>query len=469
MAEVTLVAAGDVLGDRYVLRSQAWATPIGAVWNARDRTLERPVLVQFLDDELAKDRAAVKAFTKAAARVAQVTDPSVVQVLDIGEDPPFAVLEHAGGGRLSDRLAKGRAMEVPQAARIALSLARGLEALHARGAWHGSLAGDTVLLDAEGRAKILSIGAAETVRAAGRSAPDPSQPEGYRPPERDPIPQDADRWALAALLYHMLTGRAPARAAAPARALRRSLPPQIDHLLRRALAADQGSRPSLDEFEGALAPFARVIPSEARTPRFAASEFRWLVPVLIIVALGIAALTFGVKFATDLAHRRETRSTPSTSASVPASGQPLAIESVNDFDPPPGNGEEHSDRIDRVTDDDPDSSWATVGYSSADIGGKPGVGIILDLGATKPLARAEISTGFPGWGGEIRVANALGERATDFTKVADFTANQDETKISLPPGTRGRYVLVWITRLVNDGADSHFPWRATITDAKLFA
>src|SRR5688500_3516249 len=129
MAEPAMVAAGDVIGERYVLRSPSWTSPIGPLWQARDKTLDRTVLVQFLSPELARDRAAVRAFTKAASRVAQVTDASVVQVLDIGENPAFAVLEHAGGGRLSDRLASGRAMEVPQASRIALGVARGLEAL----------------------------------------------------------------------------------------------------------------------------------------------------------------------------------------------------------------------------------------------------------------------------------------------------------------------------------------------------
>lgn len=466
MSGTTLVASGDVIGERYVLRSPAWTSAVGAVWLARDRILERTVLVQFLSSDYAADRAAVKAFTKAAARVAQVTNASVVQVLDIGEDPPFAVLEHAGGGRLSERLASGRPFEVPQAARIALGVARGIEALHSRGAWHGSLSPDNVVLDAEGRAKIFSVGAAEAAKAVGRPVADPAQPAGYRPPEQDPIPQDADRWALAALLYNMLTGRPPDRPPTPPKNLRRSLPPQIDHLVRRALAVDQVQRPSLDEFEGALGPFARVLPSDARAPRFAASEFRWLVPAIVIVGLGIAALTFGVKFATDLARDRDRPSPTATATST--AGEPLAIVDVTDFDPA-GNGEEHADRLDEAIDDDPESSWATVGYSSEDVGGKPGVGIIFDLGSVKQVGRAMISTGFPGWEAEIRVADDIGEEPGDFTAIATFTATEGTTTVSLPASARARYVLVWVTRLAKDNADQKFPWRATITEAAFFA
>lgn len=464
MARSTPTASGDVLGDRYVLRARAWTSLIGPVWEGRDRKLERPVFVQLLDPQIEAEHRAVRAFQNTASLVAQVSSPGIIQVLDIGDDPPFAVIEHASGGRLSDRLAGGRPIQIQEATRIALALARGLEAMHARGLWHGALSPESILIDAEGRAKLLAIGATESKAALGRSA---EQPAGYRPPETAPIPADADRWALGALLYQMVTGRAPDPIPVPARQIRRSVPAPLDALLRRTLAADQTLRPTLDEFQGALAPFARAMPSDARTQRFAASEFRWLVPVIVIVALAIGALTVGVKVAADFAKRRnaEPSASPTT---VDPKGDTLTIVDVRDFDPPPGNGEEHPDRVDLATDGDETTSWATVGYRSSNIGGKPGVGLLVDLGESRRIGGARIVTSFAGWEGEVRVADAEGERSTDYTSVATFTA-QDESTITLPAGTTGRFVLVWITSVAKDNADAAFPWRATITELSFTA
>jgi hypothetical protein len=284
-------APGDILGERYVLKHSEWQTPLGPVWLARDRVLDRAVLVQFLSQTLAADASTRRAFQKAAARIAQIGGPGLLQVYDIGDVPAFAVLEHASGGRLAERLDAGP-MRPTDAARASLAIARGLESLHDRGSWHGSLSPATVLFDEEGRAKIFAVGAADTARAATKVKLDADQPAGYRTPEKDPIPADADRYALAALTYQMLTGSPPEKGLS-ARAKRRGVPQQIDALLTRSLAADPKVRPSLDEFEAALAPFARVIPSDVKEPRFAIAEFRWLVPVIVVIALAVAAITFG--------------------------------------------------------------------------------------------------------------------------------------------------------------------------------
>src|SRR5207237_5201689 len=126
----------------------------------------------------------------------------------IAAQPAFAVLEHASGGRLIDRLSAGP-IRTTDGARAAHASARGLESLHERGSWHGSLSPSTVLFDEEGRAKIFAVGAADTARANPKVDLSSEQPVEYRTPEKDPITADADRYALAALAYQMITGGTP--------------------------------------------------------------------------------------------------------------------------------------------------------------------------------------------------------------------------------------------------------------------
>jgi hypothetical protein len=452
-------APGDLLGERYALKKAEWSSPLGAIWLARDRVLDRPVLIQLLRDDLTSDPEVRKRFLKAAARSAQMTHAGILRVFDIGDEPAFVVLEHAAGGRLAERLRSG-SLRVSDAARAALAIARGLEALHERGGAHGSLAPTNVLFDAEGRAKMLVLSDA----APGVHGVDPmsEQPPGYRPPESDPLPSEADRFALAALTYHMLTGSAP-----DGRSHRLALPSAIESLLRRALSAEPARRPSLDEFIGALAPFARVELPQARGPRLSASEFRWLIPVVLIIAIAALAGTIGVSVVQNLARERETPAEASPSPTVAAT-QPIDVSDVSDFDPQ-GDGQEGPEDVVRAIDGDARTVWRTTGYASPDLGGiKEGVGLLFDLGEEVPLRSVRVQSTLEGWEAQIRVASDAGEDAEDFARAATFTATT-QNDVPMPAGTSGRYVLLWITSLANDDDGERYPFRAEVAEVEFFA
>jgi len=449
-------AVGDVLGERYSLRKPEWNWAEGQVWLARDRVLDRAVLVQILSPEVEADRTAAHAFQKAAAQAAQFTHPGLLRIFDIGSSPTFVVFEHATAGRLADRLRAGP-LRPEEAARAALGMARGLEALHERGTWHGALSPETVLFDEEGRAKILATGIADASERAAAAVP-----AAYRAPEPDALPADADRYALAALTSHMLTGKAPEPGVSAAQQ-RKGVPASLSALLARALSPDASRRPGLDEFVGALAPYARVIPREARGPHIRRSELSWLVPVALIVALAAVAGTVGVQIARNLAR------TPSPEASAtPTSGPIITIADASDFDPPPGNSAEHPEHVGRAIDGDPRTSWATLGYRVASMSPKKGVGLLFDLGAARAISSVRVESTLPGWSAEIRTSNVAGTSADDFRVVTSFTAGS-ETPVALRAGTRARYVLLWITQLVNDGSESDFPFRAAVSEVEFLA
>ncbi|MBI4728242.1 MAG: protein kinase [Acidobacteria bacterium] len=447
---------GRLVAGRYLLQRVAWTSPLGDVWSARDRVLDRPVAVQTLAPLIARAQEARHAFRRAAARAAQLSHPGLLQIYDIGTDPEFVVLEAAPGGRLADRMDAGP-LDVSEAARIALAVARALEALHEDGGWHGALSPATVALDVEGRPKVLGAGLAEVPAPVGHA-----RPPGYLPREREPSPDVADRFALAALTYQMVTGRAPDRMTAPARSLRRRLPAALDALLTRSLSADPAERPRLDSFMASLAPFARAEAPRAREPLLArTSEFRWLAPVAFILALAAVAIVLGTKIPADLGRSRPPRSHAPSAA-------PLAVASVADFDPPPGNGEENPRIAADAADGNPLTSWKTVGYRSADLGGgKHGVGLVFDLGAPRALARIRVRSTLPGWAAEWRAADSDGTRVADYRLIGSFTASED-TIVPLPRAPRGRYFLLWITRLAQDDSQSEFPWRAFVSEVEFF-
>ena len=458
---------GDVLGDRYIMRKSEWNSALGPVWSARDRVLDRAVLVQFLSPALAADPRAGRTFSKASARIAQVSHPGVLRVYDIGESPAFAVFEYPPGGRLAERLSAGP-LGATEGARAALTLARGLEALHQHGAFHGTLSPSSVLLDEEGRAKILANGATDTVGTSG-DAPVREQPPGYVPPEPNATPEERDRYALAALTYHMLTGRAPI-GGTTAKMPGRGVPAGLDQLLRRALSVVPSERPTLDSFVGALAPFARVVPRDARSKRFRSGEFRWLVPTAIIVVLGTLAATVGVQLSQDYVRRHQPQATRAPSPR-PGPGVPVQGGTVSDFDPEgakPGPGHENPGLTGKSIDGDPRTYWRTENYQRIDVGGKSGVGLLFDLGDLKAVRSVRVQSTLPGWEAQVRVASVAGTSASDFTVAGMFTAATDQT-VSLRARTRARFVLLWITRLTDDGSHNTNPYRAEVAEVEFFS
>jgi hypothetical protein len=434
-------------------------SPLGPVWIGRDTVLNRPVAIQTLSPEAGREAPVRKRFLRAAARAGQVSHPALLQVYDIGDNPPFAVFEYAPRGRLKERLDSGP-LPTMDAARIALALARGLEELHQRGGAHGWVTPDTVLIDDEGRPKLAALGVADAARAVAELQSRVVVPAGYRTPETDPLPADADRFALAALTYHMMTGRPPGRPPKPARQVRRHVPLTVERLLAHALDRDPARRPTFDEFERTLGPFARVEPPRVRQPRFVRAEFRWLFPVLLIIAIGAAAVVVGTRVSF------ETRSAGGGARS-PAASRPIAVAAVRDFDPL-GNGEENASLASKAIDGDLVTAWRTKQYSTARLGGgKPGVGLVFDLGSAHALRRIRVRSTLPGWEAEWRVAATEGDRPNDYRAVTTFTAGEDAT-VTLPPGTRARYVLLWITKLAQDEAASNLPYRAFVNEVQFF-
>lgn len=144
-------------------------------------------------------------------------------------------------------------------------------------------------------------------------------------------------------------------------------------------------------------------------------------------------------------------SQPSSSAAKPQTGQPIAVVGAKLLDPPPGDGKENPDRINLSYDGNTGTTWPTLQYKgSANFGNlKPGVGIVYDLGSEQTVGSVKITTTLPGAMVEIRTGTEAQAGSLDaYPVVVPDTQLTGETTITLPEGTKTRYVVVWITKLV---------------------
>jgi tetratricopeptide (TPR) repeat protein/tRNA A-37 threonylcarbamoyl transferase component Bud32 len=201
---------------------------MGVVYKARQKSLKRLVALKML---LSGDQAQpqeLARFRSEAEAIARLNHPNIVQIYEVGEHQgrPFFSLELLEGGSLASKL-MGTPQDAGTAARVVETLARAVHAVHECGIIHRDLKPGNVLLTGgpdvplgECMAKIGDFGLAKALDAdAGQTGsgqvvgtPSYMAPEQAKEGPRQLGPA-VDVYALGAILYDLLTGRPPFKAA----------------------------------------------------------------------------------------------------------------------------------------------------------------------------------------------------------------------------------------------------------------
>jgi serine/threonine-protein kinase len=216
---------------------------MGVVYKARQTSLHRTVALKVIERG---ERARFQVEAEAAARLEH---PNIVPVYGVGDcdGQAYLCMKYVEGTTLA-RLVADSPLPPREAARYTLLVARAVHYAHEHGILHRDLKPANVLIDGEGRPYVSDFGLAKQVEGgpslttSGAILGTPS----YMPPEqasgrRGKLSPAADVYSLGSVLYELLTGRPPFRAATPLDTLLlvldqepvppRQLNPQVDRAL----------------------------------------------------------------------------------------------------------------------------------------------------------------------------------------------------------------------------------------------
>jgi eukaryotic-like serine/threonine-protein kinase len=187
---------------------------MGVVYRARDTRLERDVALKFLPPHLGLDPRAKSRFMVEARAAAALDHPNICTVHEIGEAGDgrlFIAMACYDGRVLKDRIAEGP-LPPEEAVEIAIGIARGLAAAHARGIVHRDVKPANVMLTADGGVKLLDFGVAKLADVTITQSGVTPGTVAYMAPEQvrgENADARSDLWSLGVVLYEMLAGVRP--------------------------------------------------------------------------------------------------------------------------------------------------------------------------------------------------------------------------------------------------------------------
>ncbi|MCF8554704.1 MAG: protein kinase [Candidatus Nanopelagicales bacterium] len=459
--------ANDRIFDgRYALDVQVASSLSSPIWRAMDLSLKRWVNLILLPTS---DLRSVKLLQE--CQLAAVNDRrDVVSILDVIPDGKISSANDSAShdryvgivtewldGETLDRLIvrRGEVLPIEQALRQLGTITNTLMHAHSLNVFHRRLRPHNVIFSPGQEVRLAGFGVDSALLG---------------PDSNDGVAQDIK--GVGQLLFVMITGMWPlgsvdslpaalsdggAGLVLPSQ-VHGGVRPYIDQMYKRT---QDGTFTSMRQVLDALS-VGEVEESESlqnRVSRLTASSVTWTPPqsagsskIRSTLIAGLSVLVFGWfgwQLLTSNFYRSDsdiavlTSPLPSMEISQ-ATGELAKIAAVTIYDPL-GDDAENSEQALLAIDGDKESAWTTVNYRQADMSGKAGVGLVLDLGSAQDVYAVEVDFTSIGHSAEIYVANSTEPDFVTTPKFGDVNPAESSSSVAVSNPVSGRYVLIWLT------------------------
>ena len=301
---------------------------MGVVYRARDTKLGREIALKILAEDVAGNYEYRQRFEREVKAIAALNHPNIVTIhaVEETEGRSFYAMELVDGISLDEFMYR-KSMTLNRLFEIALPLVDAVEFAHSHGITHRDLKPGNVLIDKEGRVKVLDFGLAKLKTLSGDDEEktiqfdDSITGEGrvigtaaYMSPEQaegKPIDHRTDIFSLGIVLYQMTTGRRPFQGDTPVSTfssilrdtptsiteLNHSLPRHLGRIVKRCLAKDPNRRyqTARDLHNDLLDLKDEIDSGESELPDYPMAQGRrrppvWQLAVVTALVLAVVAL-----------------------------------------------------------------------------------------------------------------------------------------------------------------------------------
>jgi serine/threonine-protein kinase len=259
----------DALTARYTIERELGRGGMGAVYLARDRTLDRHVALKVLPPEVAADTGLRDRFLRETRVAASFSHPNIVPVYAVEQhdDVLAYAMGFVDGESLGARVARMGPLPIREVVSLLQDVCYALAYAHGRGVVHRDLKPDNIMIErATGRALLMDFGVARTIATAApanttaltRVGEIVGTPE-YMSPEQasgDVVDGRSDLYALGLVFFFALTGHAAFTGSStqqlivkqltetppPVNTLRADTPPALVALIEQCLLKEPDDR-----------------------------------------------------------------------------------------------------------------------------------------------------------------------------------------------------------------------------------
>ena len=326
-APVRELTTGSTFAGRYQVIEELGRGGMGRIYKVQVTKIGVKAALKLIRPEAGSDRQSLERFTNELKLARKIRHKNICQMFDLGEDAGtrYLTMEYVHGEDLKQIIRKMGRLSPGQAVAIALQVCDGLAEAHKLGVVHRDLKPQNIMLDEDGKARIMDFGIARSLSGKGITGagvmigtPEYMSPEQVEGKDVDPR---SDLYSLGVILYEMVTGRVPFEGDSPftigvkhkseapkdPRTLNADVPEGLSRTIlsclekerekRCATAADL--RTELDELGQGVLTAERAVPvrktTTSREITVKLTLRKLLLPGLAVIAIVFAAIVFWPK------------------------------------------------------------------------------------------------------------------------------------------------------------------------------